>query len=108
MSLAHLQDPDNAKSAYEQAMTLDTKDPAVPLNYAVLLFNEGDTPGAGAQLKEFEARVSKLRQTPGLDADPDVRSQYKANLGFREVTLSYQKTAFLSTSRKPRFLKTDF
>ena len=27
---------------------------------------------AGEQMKKFEARVSKLRQTPGLDADPDV------------------------------------
>ena len=27
---------------------------------------------AGQQMKKFEARVSKLRQTPGLDADPDV------------------------------------
>ena len=25
-------------------------------------------------MKKFEARVTKLRQTPGLDADPDVRA----------------------------------
>ena len=24
-------------------------------------------------MKKFEARVTKLRQTPGLDADPDVK-----------------------------------
>ena len=30
---------------------------------------------AGEQMKKFEARVSKLRQTPGLDADPDVSAR---------------------------------
>ena len=29
-------------------------------------------PEAAQQMKKFEARVTKLRQTPGLDADPDV------------------------------------
>ena len=29
---------------------------------------------AAQQMKKFEARVTKLRQTPGLDADPDVRA----------------------------------
>ena len=26
-------------------------------------------------MKKFEARVTKLRQTPGLDADPDVKER---------------------------------
>ena len=30
-------------------------------------------PEAAQQMKKFEARVTKLRQTPGLDADPDVK-----------------------------------
>ena len=67
-----MDDPDNARSAYDQALALDTKDPAVPLNYAVLLYNQGDSKGAGTQMQQFEARVAKIRQTPGLDADPDV------------------------------------
>ena len=57
---------------------MDTKDPAVPLNYAILLFNQKDTKGAGEQMKTFEQRVAKLRETPGLDADPDV--SFKAEI----------------------------
>lgn len=74
VALTHLADPENAKSAYEQAVNLDMKDPAVPLNFAVFLFNRDDSDGAQKMLQIFEMRVQKLRQTPpGLDADPDVR-----------------------------------
>jgi len=72
ISLAHLDDPENATAAYDQAVNLDTRDPAVPLNYAVFLNRLGKVPEAAQQMKKFEARVTKLRQTPGLDADPDV------------------------------------
>ena len=37
VALAHLDDPENATAAYEQAVNLDTRDPAVPLNFAVFL-----------------------------------------------------------------------
>ena len=56
-----------------QAVSLDSRDPAVALNYAVFLARLGKVPAAAHQMKNFEARVTKLRQTPGLDADPDVR-----------------------------------
>ena len=48
-----------------QAVCLDTRDPAVSLNFAVFLSNQRDVVGAARQLKDFEARVVKLRQTPG-------------------------------------------
>ena len=64
----------NATAAYEQAVNLDTRDPAVPLNFAVFLGGLGNAPAAAQQLRNFEQRVTKLRQTPNLDADPDVRT----------------------------------
>ena len=48
-----------------QAVCLDTRDPAVSLNFAVFLSNQRDVVGAARQLKDFESRVVKLRQTPG-------------------------------------------
>lgn len=71
VALSHLQDPDNAKSAYEQAAQMDQKDPAIPLNWAVLLHNQNDTSGAGVQLQNFERRVQTLRQS-GLEAEQEV------------------------------------
>ena len=73
VALTHLEDIDNAKAAYERALQLDQKDPAVPVNYANLLFSHAqDNVAAGAQLKAMEERIAKLREA-GLDADPDVR-----------------------------------
>jgi len=46
-------------------VSLDSRDPAVSLNFAVFLSNQRDVVGAARQLKDFEARVVKLRQTPG-------------------------------------------
>lgn len=75
VALTHLTDPDNAKSAYEQAVNLDMKDPAIPLNFAVFLHNRKNDEEAVKMLQLFEMRVQKLRNTPpGLDADPDVSS----------------------------------
>ena len=72
IALTHLADPENAKSAYEQAVNLDVKDPAIPLNFAVFLSNREEIEEAKTQLKHFEMRVTKLRSSSGLDADPDV------------------------------------
>ncbi len=46
-------------------MSLDTRDPAVSLNFAVFLSNQRDVVGAARQLKDFEIRVGHLRQTAG-------------------------------------------
>ena len=54
VALTHLADPDNAKSAYEQAINLDVKDPAVPLNFAVFLCNRNEIDEAKNMLNMFE------------------------------------------------------
>ena len=71
VALSHLDDPENATAAYEQAIALDTRDPAVALNFAVFLAGQGKAVESAHQIKNFEQRVTKLRQT-GLDADPQV------------------------------------
>ena len=71
VALTYLQDPENAQAAYEQALVLDAKDPAVALNYAIFMFNQGNMTEAIAKLQVFEARVYSLRDI-GLDADPDI------------------------------------
>ena len=71
VALSHLEDPENATAAYEQAISLDSRDPAVALNFAVFLAGQGNAVGAAHQIKNFEQRVTKLRQS-NLDADPQV------------------------------------
>ena len=71
VALAHLDDAENAAAAYEQAVNLDHRDPAISLNYAVMLAGTGNREGAAQQLQKFEERVTKLRQS-NLDADTEV------------------------------------
>ena len=52
-------------------MILDTRDPAIPLNYAVMLADMRKTGPASEQLRNFEQRVMTLRQS-NLDADAEV------------------------------------
>ena len=73
VALSHLDDTENAAAAYEQAVNLDPRDPAIPLNYAVMLAGMGNNEGAAQQLQHFEQRVIKLRQS-NLDADSEVSS----------------------------------
>ena len=89
VSLTHLADPENAKSAYEQAINLDIKDPAVPLNFAVFLSNREEFDEAKTQLKHFELRVTKLRSSSGLDADPDVINSNCLKISFLRYLLYF-------------------
>ena len=73
VALSHLEDTENAAAAYEQAVNLDPRDPAIPLNYAVMLAGMGNNEGAAQQLQNFDKRVLKLRQS-NLDADSEVSS----------------------------------
>ena len=73
VALSHLDDTENAAAAYEQAVNLDPRDPAIPLNYAVMLAGMANNEGAAQQLHNFEQRVLKLRQS-NLDADSEVSS----------------------------------
>lgn len=63
VALSRLEDPDNARQSYEQALKLDGKDPAIPLNYAIFLYNNGDRKLAGTQFAQFEAQVKAAKQS---------------------------------------------
>ncbi|XP_075525599.1 Bardet-Biedl syndrome 4 [Dermacentor variabilis] len=71
IALRNLQDPDNAKRAYERAMTLD-EEPLVCLNYAVLMHDLGDHKAAARLLGQFEERCLKQQQTSGIEIDAAV------------------------------------
>merc|ERR1712062_575666 len=95
VALSHLDDPENATAAYEQAVILDTRDPAVALNFAVFLAGHGNSVGAAQQLKNLEQRVTKLRQS-NLDADPQVlatAAQLAEAIGYTlGITITATKT----------------
>ncbi|XP_066943253.1 Bardet-Biedl syndrome 4 protein-like isoform X2 [Macrobrachium rosenbergii] len=72
ISLTYLDDEENARQAYEQAVSLESRDPSVCLNYAVFLQNHDDAEGARRMINEFEARVVRFRQATGADLDTEV------------------------------------
>ncbi|XP_063782556.1 Bardet-Biedl syndrome 4 protein isoform X2 [Pseudophryne corroboree] len=71
VALTYLDDSENAKSSYQQAASLDQTDPLVNLNFAVLLYNQGDKKGALTQYQELERKVSTLRETT-TEFDPEM------------------------------------
>ncbi|KAM8972208.1 BBSome complex member BBS4 [Pelodytes ibericus] len=71
VALTYLDDIENAKSSYQQAASLDQTDPLVNLNFAVLLYNQGDKKGAMGQYQELERKVSALRET-STEFDPEM------------------------------------
>ena len=42
VALTYLDDDENARQAYEQAVSLEARDPSVCLNYAIFLQNQND------------------------------------------------------------------
>ncbi|KAA0192276.1 hypothetical protein HAZT_HAZT010886 [Hyalella azteca] len=68
VTLSQLEDESNARLAYKQAVTLETKDPSVCLNFATFLVRQGDRAEALKMFSQFEARVVKLRQNTELDS----------------------------------------
>ncbi|KAK3085477.1 hypothetical protein FSP39_004016 [Pinctada imbricata] len=72
VALTHLEDPDNARQAYEQAVTLDQKDPIISLNCAVFTFNSGDKKGALQHFKEFESRLRTMKGANPNSGDPEM------------------------------------
>jgi len=79
--LARLNDPRNAKHAYEKALALAPGDAIVHLNYALSLYNSGDDDDAAKHLASFDKLVaSKPRKGKEVDGesafgDPDVQRQ---------------------------------
>ncbi|XP_007056524.1 Bardet-Biedl syndrome 4 protein isoform X2 [Chelonia mydas] len=72
VALTNLEDAENAKRSYEQAVALDQCNPLVNLNYAVLLYNQGDKKGALCQYHEMEKKVNSLKENSALDFDPEM------------------------------------
>ncbi|XP_013408748.1 Bardet-Biedl syndrome 4 protein [Lingula anatina] len=72
VALTHLEDPDNAKQAYEQAMNLDSRDLSIPLNYAVFLYNQGERKTAAKQYAIYEHRLKQAREKNPKAIDPEL------------------------------------
>ncbi|XP_065796535.1 Bardet-Biedl syndrome 4 protein isoform X2 [Muntiacus reevesi] len=72
VALTNLEDTENAKRAYEEAVRLDKCNPLVNLNYAVLLYNQGEKRGALAQYQEMEKKVNLLKYSSSLEFDPEM------------------------------------
>uniref|UniRef100_A0A8I3PY72 BBSome complex member BBS4 n=1 Tax=Canis lupus familiaris TaxID=9615 RepID=A0A8I3PY72_CANLF len=72
VALTNLEDPENARRAYAEAARLDRCNPLVNLNYAVLLYNQGERKGALAQFQEMEKKIRLLKDSPSLEFDAEV------------------------------------
>ncbi|XP_053451903.1 Bardet-Biedl syndrome 4 protein isoform X3 [Nycticebus coucang] len=72
VALTNLEDVENAKRAYTEAVRLDKCNPLVNLNYAVLLYNQGEKKGALAQYQEMEKKVSLLKDSSSLELDSEM------------------------------------
>ncbi|XP_065065030.1 Bardet-Biedl syndrome 4 protein-like [Rhopilema esculentum] len=72
IALTYLEDVDNAKQAYEQAITLDSDDPSIHLNYAAMLFNIGDRRAAAKQFSQFQKKFETFKAANADDVDPQI------------------------------------
>ncbi|XP_033119687.1 Bardet-Biedl syndrome 4 protein-like [Anneissia japonica] len=69
IALSNLDDPDNARQAYEQAAALDEHDPAVNLNFCVFLYKQGDRKAATKQFSHFESKLKRLTDSGNSNID---------------------------------------
>ncbi|XP_052044123.1 Bardet-Biedl syndrome 4 protein isoform X3 [Apodemus sylvaticus] len=72
VALTNLEDIENAKRAYIEAVRLDKCNPLVNLNYAVLLYNQGEKKSALAQYQEMEKKVNFLKDNSPLEFDSEM------------------------------------
>ncbi|OBS80766.1 hypothetical protein A6R68_21038 [Neotoma lepida] len=72
VALTNLEDTENAKRAYAEAVRLDKCNPLVNLNYAMLLYNQGEKKGALAQYQEMEKKVNFLKDNSPLEFDSEM------------------------------------
>ncbi|XP_018621181.1 BBSome complex member BBS4 [Scleropages formosus] len=75
VALTNLDDVENAKRSYEQAVALDNSNPLVNLNFAILLYNQGDKVGALQQYQEMEKKVNNLWESSSSSSpefDPEL------------------------------------
>ncbi|XP_045191416.2 Bardet-Biedl syndrome 4 protein-like isoform X2 [Mercenaria mercenaria] len=74
VALTHLEDAENARQAYEQALQLDEKDPMISLNYSVFLYNISDRKLSQKQFSKFESKVKVLKGNANpLNTDSEVQ-----------------------------------
>ncbi|XP_025025289.1 Bardet-Biedl syndrome 4 protein isoform X4 [Python bivittatus] len=71
VALTNLEDAENARLAYQKASALDTCNPLISLNYAILLYNQGDKKGAVLQYYEMKRKVHALKEST-LEFDPEM------------------------------------
>eukprot|EP00118_Oscarella_pearsei_P004664 m.20296 g.20296 ORF g.20296 m.20296 type:complete len:145 (+) comp27994_c0_seq4:1369-1803(+) len=69
IALTHLDDFENARQAYEQAILLEPKNPTIHLNYCIGLHNAGDRVSAAKQHGLFER---KFASDDSQEVDPEV------------------------------------
>ncbi|KAF4533413.1 hypothetical protein B566_EDAN013287 [Ephemera danica] len=73
VTLHHLGDWENAEIAMKQACQLDSKDPLIPLNFAILKFNGNQNPQSiSCQLQDFEERA-RIAQESGQTIEDEVK-----------------------------------
>lgn len=72
VALTNLADTENAKLAYQKATALDMHNPLVNLNYAILLYNQGEKQKAVLQYQEMESKVGRLKESSAMDLDPEL------------------------------------
>nr|XP_020659361.1 Bardet-Biedl syndrome 4 protein isoform X3 [Pogona vitticeps] len=87
--LTNLEDPKNAKLAYQKASALDICNPLISLNFAVLLYNQGDKEEAVLQYHEMKRKAQALKEN-ALEFDSemvDVAQRLGAALQLEEAAL---------------------
>ncbi|XP_070537320.1 BBSome complex member BBS4-like [Ptychodera flava] len=73
ISLTHLDDPDNARQAYEQACAIEQNDPFIHLNFSLHLYNIGDRKASSHQFSMFEQKLQAQRKNnPNADIDQEM------------------------------------
>ncbi len=67
-----MDDPKNAKQAYEHSLSIDSENVYTNLNYAVFLYNQGDKQGAATRLITFRKIFDTIIQGKRKEIDPEV------------------------------------
>lgn len=120
VSLTYLDDEENARQAYEQAVRLEERDPSICLNYGIFLHNHNDKEGAIKMINEFEVRMVKFRHATGADLDTEIiengaklasllgvdgsvfrKKPGRTRLDAQDETVLLEKTASVTDTLKP-------
>ena len=68
-----MDDPKNAKQAYEHSLSLDGENVYTNLNYAVFLYNQGDRQAAATRLVTFRKIFDAIIQGKRREIDPELQ-----------------------------------